>query len=138
MIIPAVLVFVLTFGVFTGALAFVSLGTVDTWFLILCPALVSAVMAVGTLLVGHKEDEPLRPETKIARKLHSYTMRIELTLGLFLPIAMIGLLVTLALPVSRHAENLTVIGVVAVSLIGAGALAKREMIQDDASLDEVK
>lgn len=109
MLIPALLVFSLAWGMLAGAMTIASLGHAPVWLMLCGPTVVAAIPACGLLYAGSAR--PIRKQSQRAARFAEF---VEGTVALGISFACSGLLVVVALPLHKTIEN--VAGLVAVTV----------------------
>ena len=127
MIVPALLVFFVTFGVMGSLIALVSTGTAPLWLLAGGPLLMSSWLSIAMLRSGRPEPARSPRRERLVRQAEAVSERLLLVLGMFLPFSMIGLLVVVALPLHGRTESFVGIIATAVSIICAVLVTRDAM-----------
>ena len=109
MLIPALLVFSLAWGMSAASMTIASLGHSPVWLMLCGPTIVAAIPACGLLYTGSA-----RPIHKQSQRAARFAEFVEGTVVLGISFACAGLLVVVALPLHKTIEN--VAGLVAVTV----------------------
>jgi len=124
MIVVAVLLFVLTWGVATALVGLVSMGAAPLWFLVGAPLLLASFVASAAFWAGGAETATDGPCSRIGRRLQSVTRWALDSTAFTLPLVVTGLLFVLALPLPGTTKNIAIGPVLMCAAVGGCALAR--------------
>lgn len=126
-----VLLFVLTWGVATSLVGLISVGTAPLWFLVGAPLLLASFVARSAVRAGRAETAKEGPCSRIGRQIGIVTRWALDSTAFTLPLAITGLLLVLASPLTGTTENIAGWSVLVCAAVGGYALARWTRLPGD-------